>query len=270
MFSDEDDVDLEKVKAKKDEEDEDEDMEDEDNEDEEDMEDEDDEDDEDEDEDMEDEDDEDEDEDMEDEDNEDEDEGDMKEKPKFLKGGQKKLDVDGDGKITGKDFKILRKKSDKKKKKKKKNESTDSIEVSAEKEWMGSIIGQMGNPTVKHFSGLSDEPGPGEVGFAPNSRISDNFTSYEELFESKKSKKEDSDDDSDEEKDSDSDDSSDDSDDMKSMAEKCMKECFGKKPNASFKDCKDHLKKNKETSKYKLSLKEYLVCKKKYSKKKSK
>jgi hypothetical protein len=36
----------------------------------------------------------------------------------FLKGGQAKLDVDGDGKITGKDFKKLRskKKTDKKKK----------------------------------------------------------------------------------------------------------------------------------------------------------
>ena len=121
----------------------------------------------------------------------------------------------------------------------------------------------MGNPTAKHFSGLGDEPAPGEVGFAPNGRISDNFTTYEELSESKKSKKEDSD----EENDSDSDDSTDSSDDMKSMAEKCMKDCFGKKPNASFKDCKDHLKKNKETSKYKLSLKEYLVCKKKHGKK---
>ena len=152
--------------------------------------------------------------------------------------------------------------------KKKKNESTDSVS-SAEKDWMGSIIGQMGDPTARHFSGLGDEPGPGEVGFSPNSRISDNFTAYEELFESKKSKKEDSEDSDDEETDSE-DDSTDSSDDMKSMAEKCMKDCFGKKPNASFKDCKDHLKKNKETSKYKLSLKEYLVCKKKYSKKKSK
>ena len=35
-----------------------------------------------------------------------------------LKGGQKKLDVDGDGKITGKDFAMLRgKKKDNKKKK---------------------------------------------------------------------------------------------------------------------------------------------------------
>ena len=29
---------------------------------------------------------------------------------KFLSGGQAKLDVDGDGKITGKDFKMLRSK----------------------------------------------------------------------------------------------------------------------------------------------------------------
>ena len=37
---------------------------------------------------------------------------------KFLKGGQAKLDADGDGKITGKDFAMLRgKKKDKKKKK---------------------------------------------------------------------------------------------------------------------------------------------------------
>ena len=36
----------------------------------------------------------------------------------FLKGGQAKLDKDGDGKITGKDFAMLRgKKKDKKKKK---------------------------------------------------------------------------------------------------------------------------------------------------------
>ena len=31
----------------------------------------------------------------------------------FLKGGQAKLDVDGDGKITGKDFKMLRSKKKK-------------------------------------------------------------------------------------------------------------------------------------------------------------
>ena len=37
---------------------------------------------------------------------------------KFLAGGQAKLDADGDGKITGKDFAMLRgKKKDKKKKK---------------------------------------------------------------------------------------------------------------------------------------------------------
>jgi hypothetical protein len=37
---------------------------------------------------------------------------------KFLSGGQAKLDKDGDGKITGKDFAMLRgKKKDKKKKK---------------------------------------------------------------------------------------------------------------------------------------------------------
>ena len=37
---------------------------------------------------------------------------------KFLKGGQAKLDKDGDGKITGKDFAMLRgKKKDNKKKK---------------------------------------------------------------------------------------------------------------------------------------------------------
>ena len=37
---------------------------------------------------------------------------------KFLKGGQVKLDADGDGKITGKDFAMLKagKKKDKKKK----------------------------------------------------------------------------------------------------------------------------------------------------------
>ena len=32
---------------------------------------------------------------------------------KFLSGGQAKLDVDGDGKITGKDFKMLRSKKKK-------------------------------------------------------------------------------------------------------------------------------------------------------------
>ena len=36
----------------------------------------------------------------------------------FLKGGQAKLDVDGDGKITGKDFKKLRSKKKPEKKKK--------------------------------------------------------------------------------------------------------------------------------------------------------
>ena len=37
---------------------------------------------------------------------------------KFLKGGQGKIDADGDGKITGKDFAMLRgKKKDNKKKK---------------------------------------------------------------------------------------------------------------------------------------------------------
>ena len=36
----------------------------------------------------------------------------------FLKGGQAKLDVDGDGKITGKDFAMLRNKKKKKKKEK--------------------------------------------------------------------------------------------------------------------------------------------------------
>jgi len=36
----------------------------------------------------------------------------------FLKGGQAKLDVDGDGKITAKDFKMLKSKSKKKKKQK--------------------------------------------------------------------------------------------------------------------------------------------------------
>ena len=35
----------------------------------------------------------------------------------FLKGGQAKLDVDGDGKITGKDFKKLRSKKKNKKQK---------------------------------------------------------------------------------------------------------------------------------------------------------
>ena len=34
----------------------------------------------------------------------------------ILKGGQKKLDVDGDGKITGKDFKMLKSKKKKEKK----------------------------------------------------------------------------------------------------------------------------------------------------------
>ena len=37
---------------------------------------------------------------------------------KFLSGGQAKLDVDGDGKITGKDFKKLRSKKKPEKKKK--------------------------------------------------------------------------------------------------------------------------------------------------------
>ena len=36
---------------------------------------------------------------------------------KFLSGGQAKLDVDGDGKITGKDFKKLRSKKKNKKEK---------------------------------------------------------------------------------------------------------------------------------------------------------
>jgi hypothetical protein len=36
----------------------------------------------------------------------------------FLAGGQAKLDVDGDGKITGKDFKMLRSKNKPTKKKK--------------------------------------------------------------------------------------------------------------------------------------------------------
>jgi hypothetical protein len=36
----------------------------------------------------------------------------------FLKGGQAKLDADGDGKITGKDFKMLRSKKKPTKKKK--------------------------------------------------------------------------------------------------------------------------------------------------------
>ena len=36
----------------------------------------------------------------------------------FLSGGQAKLDVDGDGKITAKDFKMLKSKSKKKKKQK--------------------------------------------------------------------------------------------------------------------------------------------------------
>ena len=35
---------------------------------------------------------------------------------KFLKGGQAKLDADGDGKITGKDFKMLKSKKKKEKK----------------------------------------------------------------------------------------------------------------------------------------------------------
>ena len=37
---------------------------------------------------------------------------------RFLSGGQAKLDVDGDGKITGKDFKMLRSKKKPTKKKK--------------------------------------------------------------------------------------------------------------------------------------------------------
>ena len=36
----------------------------------------------------------------------------------FLKGGQAKLDADGDGKITGKDFKLLKSKKKKTKKEK--------------------------------------------------------------------------------------------------------------------------------------------------------
>ena len=152
-------------------------------------------------------------------------------------------------------------------KKKMKKESTDlgytNVFYDDEKSWLGSVISQMGVPGVKNNSGLSDDAAPGDIGFAPTGRISDNFTSYE-LSESKKAKKE-----TDSEEDN-SDEESGDSGNVESMVKDCLKDCFEKNPNASFKDCKNHLKKHKETSKYKLSLKDYLVCKKEMGKKKKK
>ena len=94
-------------------------------------------------------------------------------KKKMLKGSQHKLDVDGDGKITKKDFEILRKK----KKIKEQAENMDN--------WWNSVNNMIGPlPGTKFNDGLftpvdtenlaqavREEPGPGEVGYAPSARL---------------------------------------------------------------------------------------------------
>ena len=68
-------------------------------------------------------------------------------KKKMLKGSQHKLDANKDGKIDGKDFKILRSKKKKGSKKTKKNE---------EKSWWDSVNSMLGeNPNYKNNDGCS-------------------------------------------------------------------------------------------------------------------
>jgi DNA-binding phage protein len=166
-----------------------------------------------------------------------------------------------------------------------------------EKEWLGSLLNQIGDPTQKFDSGFTednfsaDEAGPGEVGYAPSGRIADNFTQVTEakgLTEKQKKqlpealqkailKKQGvkSDEDSDEKSD-DSEKTNDKSDEdsekasdkesdegSKGSVEKHLKACFKKNPKASFKEAKDYVKKQKGMEKSKVTLKDYLVCKKK-------
>ena len=152
----------------------------------------------------------------------------------------------------------------------------------------------MGNPTQKFDSGFSgdnfsaDEPAPGEIGYAPSGRIADNFTQIEEAagltakqkatlpealqkaILKKQGLKSDKDsdekpEDSEEVSDKDSEESSDkeSDEDSKGSVEKHLKACFKKNPKASFKEAKDYVKKQKGMEKSKVTLKDYLVCKKK-------
>ena len=155
----------------------------------------------------------------------------------------------------------------------------------------------MGNPTEKFDSGFSndnfaaDEPVAGEVGYAPAGKIADNFTQIEEAagltakqkatlpkalqdailkkqgVKSEKNtdeKSEDSEevsDKSDKDSEKGSDKKSDDDD--SGNVEKHLIACFKKNPKASYKEAKDYVKKQEGMKKSKVSLKEYLVCKKK-------
>ena len=166
-----------------------------------------------------------------------------------------------------------------------------------DREWLGSLLNQIGDPTQKFDSGFSDgnfsadEAGPGEVGYAPSGKIADNFTQIEEAagltakqkatlpkalqdailkkqgVKSEKNTDEKSEDaeevsdksdkDSDESNDKESDDGS------KGSVEKHLKAYLKKNPKASFKEAKDYVKKQKGMNKSKVTLKDYLVCKKK-------
>ena len=159
-----------------------------------------------------------------------------------------------------------------------------------EREWLGSLLNQIGDPTQKFDSGFSDgnfsadQAGPGEVGYAPSGKIADNFTKIEEALTakqkatlpkalqdaiakkqgSKSEKSEDSDEESDK-SDKDSDESNDKESDegSKGSVEKHLKAYLKKNPKASFKEAKDYVKKQKGMEKSKVTLKDYLVCKKK-------
>jgi len=166
-----------------------------------------------------------------------------------------------------------------------------------EREWLGSLLNQIGDPTQKFDSGFTednfsaDQAGPGEVGYAPSGRIADNFTQVTEASEGLTAKQKKlpkalqdeilkkkgvkSDKDSDEKSedseevsdksDEDSDESSDKKSDegSKGSVEKHLKAYLKKNPKASFKEAKDYVKKQKGMEKSKVTLKDYLVCKKK-------
>jgi len=103
-----------------------------------------------------------------------------KSKKKMLKGAQKKLDLNKNGKLDAEDFEMLRKK------KKMKKEET---------EWWNSVNGMISDPAQKFDDGFGGifqsqhftpvdvdnltvavrEPAPGEVGFAPSGKIATSF-----------------------------------------------------------------------------------------------
>lgn len=101
-----------------------------------------------------------------------------------LKGNQKKLDADGDGKIERSDFKKLNKKKD--------DECEDEVKTVKKESFAKSLSNMISdaNPGKRNWDGISleedallplidpntgvalpDSPGPGEVGYSPVTRI---------------------------------------------------------------------------------------------------